>query len=332
MSTAAPTTSADGLFGPAATHPRSAALLAALGLSSSAILFALSDTSPTTATFFRCLYALPFLWLIARREDRLAGPRSARARRWALLAGLFFAADLVLFHESILLMGAGLATVLSNLQVVIVLLAAWLVWGERPSGPQAAGVPIALAGIVLISGVLGGDAFGADPLLGSLIGIVVAATYAAYLLLLRKGRDRRHAAGPILDATLAAAAGALVAGIVLGDIELLPSLPAHGWLVVLALSAQVGGGILVAVALPRLPAATTSLLLLLQPVLAVGLGMLVLAEAPSPVQLIGVALVIGGVALGSLARPGRGGRGTLDAEVGHDAPAARERLPSADPS
>lgn len=63
-------------------------------------------------------------------------------------------------------MGAGLASVLSNLQIVIVLIAAWIVWSERPSPTQAIGIPIALGGIVLISGVLGGDAYGADPLHG----------------------------------------------------------------------------------------------------------------------------------------------------------------------
>ena len=65
-----------------------------------------------------------------------------RARRWAFLAGVFFAVDLVLFHESILLMGVGLATVMSNLQVVFVLFVAWLVWAERPTAAQVTGVPL----------------------------------------------------------------------------------------------------------------------------------------------------------------------------------------------
>ena len=86
-------------------------------------------------------------------------------------------------------MGAGLATVLSNLQVVIVLAAAWLIWGERPTRPQLLGVPLALLGVALISGLLGGDAYGSDPVLGTLLGLGVAAAYSAYLLLLRKGRD-----------------------------------------------------------------------------------------------------------------------------------------------
>ena len=289
-------------------HPRSAALVAALGLSFTAILYALSETSPATATVFRCLYALPILWWLVRREDRIFGVRRWRARVWPFAAGVFFGVDLLLFHQSILLMGAGLATVLSNLQVVIVLLAAWAIWDERPTAAQAAGVPIALMGIVLISGVLGGDAYGDDPVLGSILGVFVAITYAGYLLLMRKGRDRRRAAGPIFDATVATMLTGFVAGLLLGDLDLIPSLPGHVWLLLLALSAQVAGGVMLAVALPRLPAVTTSLILLVQPVLAVVFSIMILAEAPSSTQLLGVALVIGGVLLGSAARrPGETG-------------------------
>jgi drug/metabolite transporter (DMT)-like permease len=287
-------------------YPRSAALAAAMGLSFTAIFFALSETSPSTATVFRCLYALPIVWWLARREDRLVGPRPWRVRRWPFVAGIFFGVDLLLFHQSILLMGAGLASVMSNLQIVIVLIAAWAIWGERPSSTQAVGIPVALGGIVFISGVLGGDAYGDDPLLGSILGVFVAITYSAYLLLMRKGRHRRRAAGPILDATTGTLVTALLVGLVLGDLDLVPGLPGHVWLLLLALSAQVAGGLMLAVALPRLPAATTSLILLVQPVLAVIFAVIILAEAPSPLQLLGVGLVIGGVVLGSASRHGRG--------------------------
>ena len=140
-------------------------------------------------------------------------------------------------------MGAGLASVMSNLQVVVVLLAAWLIWDERPSARQAVGIPIALVGIILISGILDASAFGSDPVAGSILGILVAISYAAYLLLIRKGRDLEHAAGPILDATLACALAAVAAGLVTGGLELAPSLPGHAWLILLALSAQVAGSV-----------------------------------------------------------------------------------------
>jgi drug/metabolite transporter (DMT)-like permease len=289
------------------TYPRLAAVSAAVGISFAAIFFVLSGSSPSTATVFRCLYALPLLLWLMRREDGAYGPRPWRARRWAYLAGVFFAGDLLLFHHAILLMGAGLATVLVNVQVVIVLLAAWLIWAERPTRSQVVGVPIALLGIVLISGALDSAAYGEDPLLGSMLAILTAFAYAGYLLLLRKGRDRERAAGPIFDSTLSCLFVALAAGMLVGDVDPLPQLPSHLWLLLLALSAQVAGGVMLAVALPRLPAATTSLILLVQPVLATAFAMLILAETPSLSQLGGVALVIGGVLLGAAGRRSAGG-------------------------
>ncbi|MGD8486021.1 MAG: DMT family transporter [Chloroflexota bacterium] len=274
-------------------------MAAAAGISMAGIIFVLSGASPSTAVVFRCLYALPLLWWLMRREDALYGPRSWRVRRWALLAGVFFAGDLLLFHHAILLIGAGLATVLVNLQVVFVTLAAWLIWHERPTAAQALAVPIALAGVVLISGVLDTGAYGTDPQLGSILAILTALCYAAYLLLLRKGRNRRRAAGPIYDASVACLLTGLVAGVVVGDLDPGPSLPMHAWLLVLALSAQVAGQLMIAVALPRLPAAATSLILLLQPVLATIVAAILLAESPSATQLLGVVLILGGVVLGT---------------------------------
>lgn len=287
------------------SHPRAAAVAAAVGISTAGILFVLSEASPSTAVFFRCLYALPLLWWLMRREDRVYGERSTSARRWALLAGVFFAGDLLLFHHAILLMGAGLATVLVNLQVVIVMIAAWLIWGERPGLAQVVAVPVALAGVAFISGVIDAEPYGEDPLLGSILAILTALCYAGYLLVLRQGGDRRRAAGPIFDSTVTCGLTALAAGLIVGDIDLLPSLPMHAWLLLLALSAQVAGQVMIATALPRLPAATTSLILLIQPVLATVIAMIVLSESPSPTQLVGVALILGGVLLGS-ARPAAG--------------------------
>jgi drug/metabolite transporter (DMT)-like permease len=77
-------------------------------------------------------------------------------------------------------------------------------------------------------------------------------------------------------------------------------LESQAWLVLLALSSQVLGWLLISVSLPRLPALLTSILLMLQPVSTVFLAALLLSEAPSAVQLLGVAVVIAGVAVATL--------------------------------
>jgi drug/metabolite transporter (DMT)-like permease len=286
------------------SRPILAAVLGALAISFTGVNVRLANVEPATAAVFRCLYALPVLWFLARAEERRFGPRAPGQRRLAIIAGLFFAADLVAWHYAIQMVGAGLATVLGNTQVVFVAIAAWLFFGERITARLVGALVIALSGVVLISGILGGEAYGEDPVAGVILGLFTGAMYAGFLLVQRLGnRDPRRPAGPLLDATASSAAASAVAGLVLGQITFLPSWPAHGWLVVLALSAQVVGYLLISVALPRLPSAVTSIVLLIQPVAAVGLAMLILGEAPSPTQLLGVGMVVGGVLLATARAP-----------------------------
>lgn len=285
-------------------RPRLAALLGALCIAFAGILVREANVAPVTAAIFRCLYALPALLLLTVREERVIGRRTRRQTLVALAAGVAFGIDLTAFHTAIGLVGAGLATVMANLQVVIVGLVAWVLLGERPSNRLLAAVPLALGGAVLISGVLGGAAYGEHPGAGVAFGIVAATFYAAYLLVLRTGvGDPRRIAGPILDATAASAVTAMIIGALIGELDLVPSWPAHGWLVVLALVAQVAGGQLILVSLPRLPAVLTSLILLAQPVATVVLAMVLLGEAPSAMQFAGVLLILIGLLLASARRP-----------------------------
>jgi len=268
---------------------------------------------PSTAAFYRCAYAVPPLLALALWERRRYGPRGARERALAWLAGGFFAADLVLWHHAIAAVGAGLATVLGNVQVVLVPLAAWLVLGERAAGRVLAAVPVALLGVVLISGVVGAGAYGDDPALGVVFGVGTAIAYAGFLLVLRAGSsDVRRSSGALFHATLASALATLPAGWALGELELEPTWPEHAWLLTLALTSQVLGWLLIAAALPRAQAALTSVVLTLQPVMAVVLAMVLLDEDPSGVQLGGIVVVVGAIMLATAGRrrPPEPGPGT----------------------
>jgi len=72
------------------------------------------------------------------------------------------------------------------------------------------------------------------------------------------------------------------------------------WLAVLGLTSQSLGYLLISLSLSRLPAVLTSIILLAQPVMTVGLGIVLLAEAPSVTQLLGVVLVIGGIGVATI--------------------------------
>ncbi|MGE5156395.1 MAG: DMT family transporter [Betaproteobacteria bacterium] len=285
-------------------RPRLAAVLGALAIASSGIFYRWSGVSPSTGVLFRCLYGLPILLLVAGIESRRLGAMSLRTLAVSTVAGLFFGADLLSFHYAVNVIGAGLGTVMGNLQVVIVAIAAWLIWGERPRREVLVAIPIMLSGVVLISGVVGAGHYGSDPRLGVLIGLVTATSYAGYLLVIRRASPDHRPAGPVAVATIVTALVALAGGGIAGDIDLVPSLPAHLYLVALGVLSQSIGYLAIQVSLPRLPAVISSVLLLVQPVTTVVLAAMLLAELPSPAQLAGVVLVIGGISLatGSLRR------------------------------
>ena len=279
-------------------RPRAMAVGGALTIAFSAILVKQSGVSPSTAAIFRCAYAIPVLGALAWREDRRLGPRGPRDRMLAAVAGVLFAADLIFWHHAIEDVGAGLSTVLGNLQVAFVPLAAWLLLGERPGGRVLATLPLVLSGVLLISGALESGAYGDDPTQGVMFGVATGVAYAGFILVLRAGgSDLRRGAGPLFDATWVAAIAAVAAGAVIGDADLVPTWPAHAWLVTLALSSQVVGWLLISASLPRLPAAHTSLLLTIQPVCAVMLAAALFGEAPSALQLVGVAAILAGLVL-----------------------------------
>lgn len=284
-----------------ARRPRLAALVGAFCIAFSGVFYRYADVSPETGAAYRALFGLPLLAVVALVERRRYGPLPDRARRLAAVAGIFFAGDLLFWHHAIEAVGAGLATVLGNLQVIIVGVVAWLLLGERPSRAALVALPVVLVGVVLISGVVGQGAYGADPALGVVLGLLTALCYSAYLLVMRRGgRDPRRPAGPVGIATVATFVVVSAIGSVGGDLDWTPGPASLFWLAMLGVTAQSLGYVSISISLPRLPAVVTSIILLVQPVVSMGLAMLLLAEQPSPAQLLGVVLVIGGIAVATV--------------------------------
>lgn len=305
--TATPATATPATAAPAAGIPPArrrpldrravtAAVLGAACISASAVLIKLSGTGTATAAFYRCALALPVLIPLAAAEQRRRGPRRPAARLGAAMAGGFLAIDLVLWNHTIADVGAGVATVLGNLQVLFVATAAWLLWRERPERRFLFALPVVLTGVVLVSGLADGGSGGGHPLAGVVYGTGTSIAYAAFLLIIRRASAGiPHVAGPLAEATAGATLGSLVLGLAFGGLQLAVPWPSFRWLLLVSISSQTVGWLLITSSLPRLPAAMSSLLLLLQPVAAMGLAAVVLGERPSLLQAAGAVLVCGGV-------------------------------------
>ena len=278
------------------------ALAGAVAISFSPVLYVYSDTNPSTGAFFRMLYALPALALLAylvRKSDT----RSSRTRWTAFGAGLILAPDMLSYHSSMIFIGIGIATLIGNSQVIIVTLASWKLFGEKPNQAILVSLPIVIIGLALISGIADTDPYGEDPVKGVVFGTMAAFFYSSFLILFRySNRELAPSSSVQLDATAGAALGLLVLGllplssIAIEPLELQPTWPGHGWLIVLAMLCQVAGWLAIAHALPRLPAAHVSFAVLLQPVLTLVWGYVILhQEGHSQNQVIGIFLVLAAI-------------------------------------
>ncbi len=288
--------------------PAAAATAGAVCISSSAVLMKLADTSPSITALGRCAFALPLLGVLAWAERRRGAPPLPSRSRWlARLAGLFLAGDLIVWSHAIDAIGAGLGTVVGNLQVLIIAVLAWLFLGERPRRSLVLASPIMLAGLVLVGGLAdvgGSRAYGADPTLGVVFGVAVAVIYAVYILTLRQATSAQSPRAPgsrpavaavLFEATAGATVASALLGLVLNDYRLGQAWPALGWLALLALTSQVIGWLLITVSMPGLQAGMIGALLLVQPAGSVALSYAFLGERPSVLQLAGVVLILAGV-------------------------------------
>jgi drug/metabolite transporter (DMT)-like permease len=308
--------------------PVTAVTAGALCIASSAIVMQLAGSSATADALFRCLFALPVLAVLVRREQRRGAPAMAPRARWmARGAGVFLAVDLVVWSHSISAVGAGLATVLGNLQVVLLAGLAWAVLGERPRRSLLVALPLLLGGVVLVAGLVGHRSIGHSPLAGVAYGAAASLLYSGYILVLRQAmpagsrpeqvpaeagseltngavapRRRAAVAQPLYQATLGATVTSTLLALTLPGFRIGAIWPALGWLALLALTSQVVGWMLISASLPRLPAGLLGALLLVQPVGAVALGAVVLGQYPSLTQLTGVLVVVAGVLVATSGR------------------------------
>jgi len=261
-----------------------------------------AHVSAATAAAYRCLYAVPVLVILAEVERRRIGGRARRERLLALTAGCFLGLDLVLWGHSIAGLGAGIATVVSNLQVFPVSLLGWLVLRERPGRRLLMAAPVAVAGMLLLAGAAGAGPTGSDPVAGLAYGLGSSCCFAVFLICLRMSQRGQHVVGPLLDATLGGAASATIAGLATGSLSVPPPASAEPYLILLALWSQIVGWLLITYGLRGMRAARGALLFLINPLVALAVAAVALGERPSAAQLAGCAIVCVAVAVGSRGR------------------------------
>ena len=276
-----------------------ALLLGATAIGLAPIFVRLSETGPVATAFYRMFLSLPVLgvwwWTERHRCGSLPTANNRWIRSWLVAAGLFFAADLAVWHWSIRITTVANATLLANLAPLFVTLASWAIFGQRFRAGFLIGMAIALAGaFVLMSASLG---FGQTRLVGDLLGMLTAVFYAGYIVSVARLRAGVSTATVMFGSAAVSAAALLPLALLSGE-NLLP-VSVNGWFVLLALAvvSHVGGQGLIAWALAHLSAAFGSVSLLWQPVAAALFAWLLLHESLGAWQVAGGIIVLAGIYL-----------------------------------
>ncbi|MBZ5758205.1 MULTISPECIES: DMT family transporter [Rhizobium] len=275
--------------------PLAALILGGAAIGGSPIFVRLSEVGPLATAFWRVALALLPLLLVslASRRKSAVQPRNLSECLMLVLPGLFLATDLVTWHLSIHMTSVANATLLANLAPIFVAAIGWLFLGARITTLFLLGLATALVGIVTLKGGLSGLANG--DLRGDGLATVAALFYAGYILVIGRLRTRFDTLQIMVWSTAAATICLFPVALMIEGVMLPPSL--FGWLMLIGLAfiSHAGGQVAITYALAYLPAAFSSLTLLLQPVVAALLAWALLSESIGPLQAIGGAIVLAGI-------------------------------------
>ncbi|HYD94585.1 MAG TPA: DMT family transporter [Noviherbaspirillum sp.] len=276
-----------------------ALLVGGMAIGFAGIFMRLSDVNPLASAFWRMALAAPFLWAWAfsvRGQDEAAGKRTDFTRA-LILAGIYFAGDMGIWHLSLHYTTVANATLLSNFAPIFIALWMWFAFRVRFARVFIVGMLIALTGAVMLVGPNAAGAEGGNKLLGDALGLGSAVFYAAYQLVIKDARSQYSTARLMAWSTT-------VTGLALLPFALTAPgafwpAQAAGWLPLLALAlvAQIGGQTVIAYASAHLPASLSSVSLLIQPLTAAVAAWLIFQEAIGPVQMAGGALLLWGIYL-----------------------------------
>jgi drug/metabolite transporter (DMT)-like permease len=271
----------------------------ATGIGFAPILVRLTDTGPTATAFYRLLFALPLLWLWAAIENRRApsDPKPQRARDYLCLAlcGLFFTADLSIWHWSLRLTNVANSTLLTNIAPIFVTIGARILLNETITRSFVFGLSLAIVGSALLVGT--SVQLETRHLHGDILAMIAAIFYGGYLLMVKFLRRRFSTPTIMAWSGLVSCPAFGIVALVSGDSMKASS--AAGWAAIaaLALVSHVGGQTLITYGFGHLPASFSSISLLWQPVVAALAAWAFLSEPLTWKQVAGGLVVLTGIAL-----------------------------------
>ncbi|WP_437193206.1 DMT family transporter [Planctomicrobium sp. SH527] len=274
-------------------------LLGGASISCSPILVRASELGPITSAFWRVAFALIPLLIACRQRSRSNKNASElgtlRKFLYAGLPGFLLAGDLAAWHLSLHMTSVANATLLVNTSPIFVALASWLFLRQPISRNIVTGLVLAILGVVVLKG--GVPSFSKGEMAGDAVALTAALFLSGYMIVMTRVRADYSTLAVMTASTVTTSLVLLPLALIFEE-QFLPT-SASGWLIVAAMGwiCHVLGQGLIAYSLAWLPAAFSTLTLLIQPVLAAGLAWVLLNEPVGPLQIVGGFLVLTGILL-----------------------------------
>ncbi len=273
-------------------------LVGAIAISFSPVWVKFADVEPTASAFYRVFFGFCFLLIPAIIKKEFKPPTTGRESILILLCGLAFAVDLFFWHKSIMYIGPGLSTILGNFQVFIMAGIGIFLLKEKILPRFFISVPLAIFGLFLIVGV-NWQTLSGEYKLGVLYGLLTAVIYSIFLIILRKIQQLGSSFSYGLMAVSMVTSLFLVPVMFLEQVSFaIPDLKSLIALIFLGLISQTIGWLIIANAMPKIPASITGLVLLLQPTLSFTWDILFFNRPTDLLNITGVVITIAAIYLG----------------------------------
>lgn len=249
---------------------------------------------------------LMMLTLVIVQRHRLTIP--AGKRRWQVVLGVMIAGQSLCLYSAVARIPVAVALLLVNTWPILYAMLTWLLGGSRPTLRFAFIMTIILTGLVMVLdlGTWVSDPAAMGP--GWLSGVILAESAAFIFAVAIWVTENRLSKLPgavrsvfTMMTVLALMAVGGVLGIVPGGLDLPQS--QSGWIGLASLAALYGtASTVLFVLVPRLNMARNAPVMNLEPVASLLFGFLILGQVLAPIQLVGGAVVLGGILWLSLMR------------------------------
>ena len=245
-----------------------------------------AEVGPIGSGFWRLALALPVMLVAAWGERPQKAPNRQPAILAAIVAGLFFGADLWAWHAGILHTRMSNATLFGNVTAILFPLYGFLIARALPSRKQGLALLLATIG----SGLLLGRSYelSARNVVGDLLCLAAGICYTGYFAAAERARTMLGPWTMLCWSIIASLPLLLGAALLFGD----PIWPRVWWpLILLSAGSQVLGQGLMMYAVVRVSPLVMGLMLLVQPVVGATVGWVVYGERLTVFDLVGAAAI-----------------------------------------